>query len=412
MRSTASLVALVLALGAGACGSDHGIADPGSPSPSRSFGIWSPEGRETCTKEQHDAYAVVGPDGRLYPTWHPPIGPGGCSFGHEHGRDPRGSNLFKDIGPVPFGYANEMLAISDPANVRDEDHFGHKVEWENDIYLRLADGEREIGKVRCDVLVKLHQGTHSRDAFANNLHELVYHLHCDDGSAVDITLLTAIGQPGHFVRACDRVISVDAGPPTPANSPVGDGVRLIPDRSCIEQYMLRPPGQPSSFDQALHETWQTSSTIRREDGEPLAFFNPYFQVLLPSRYHDPARAPAVGRSIDVCYEETPEGHRATGGACAESTGGGLDAGVTYDDPRSRFNGAARFVDINVTRIRNLRGPPLWYTDAFGQRGAVAPFRGSIRQRMGQVDRDLGLPVGGPRLGEDRDYGGSEVRSPN
>lgn len=148
------------------------------------------------------------------------------------------------------------------------------------------------------------------------------------------------------------------------------------------------------------------------DGAPLAFFNPYFQVLLPSRFHDPALAPAVGRSLDVCYEETPEGNRAAGGPCDESTGAGNDAGVTYDDPRSRFNGAARFVDINVTRIQNLRGPSVWYTDAYGQRGEVTPFRGSIRQEIAQVEHELGLPVGGPRLGEDRDYGGSGVRAPN
>ena len=65
---------------------------PANATPSRAFGIWNPGPNDTCTKEQHDAYSVVGPDGKLYPTWHPPTGPGGCTFGHEHGRDPHGSS--------------------------------------------------------------------------------------------------------------------------------------------------------------------------------------------------------------------------------------------------------------------------------------------------------------------------------
>src|ERR1041384_8418198 len=92
-----------------------------------SFGLWSPGANDDCTKAQHDAYSVVGPDHKLYPTWHPPVDPvTGCSFGHDHGRDPRGSALYAEVGPIPFGYANEQLDVYDPANPRHEDHFGHK----------------------------------------------------------------------------------------------------------------------------------------------------------------------------------------------------------------------------------------------------------------------------------------------
>ncbi|HEY6209718.1 MAG TPA: hypothetical protein VIW28_11700 [Gemmatimonadales bacterium] len=46
---------------------------------------------------------MVGPDGKLHPTWHPPIDPAtGCSFGPDHGRDPRGSALYAQVGPIPF----------------------------------------------------------------------------------------------------------------------------------------------------------------------------------------------------------------------------------------------------------------------------------------------------------------------
>ena len=230
--------ALVVALAASAACSGDQFVDPTSGPAARSFGLWSPGPFDGCTKAQHDAYAVQGPDGKVYPTWHPPTGPGGCSFGHEHGRDPSGSDLHDDTEGLPFGVANEMLAISDPANPRDEDHFGHKVEWANDIDLEFRGAGSAIFTVKCDVLTKFHQGTHSKDAFTNNVHELIYHIRCDNGARMGITMLTAIGTPGEFVRSCDRDVHVQAGTPTPANSPSGGGFRSIPDRFCVEQHVL------------------------------------------------------------------------------------------------------------------------------------------------------------------------------
>ncbi len=394
-----------------ACSSDQFI-DPGSATPSRAFGIWSPGPNDSCTKEQHDAYTVLGPDGKAYPTWHPPLGPGGCTFGHEHGRDPSGSDLYGDADGLPFGVANEALSITDPANPRDEDHVGHKVEWENDIDLQFAGPGSAIFSLQCDVLTKLHQGTHSKDAFTNNLHELIYHFECEDGTEMHITMLTAIGNPGEFVRSCDHSVHIAAGTPTPVNSPQGGGFRSIPDRTCVEQHLLVPDGQQSNFHSALHENWETSNNVRREDGHTLASFNPYYQVRLPSRFHDPAIAPAVGRPIEVCYEVTPAGERASGGACDASTDDGQTTGVTFDDPRSRFNGAGHFVDINGNHVANSDGPEEWYTDAFGRNGRTEPFAGSVRQRIASMDNNVGVNAGGPTIGGDRVYSAAGVRAPN
>jgi hypothetical protein len=50
----------------------------------------------TCTEAVHDRYVLMGPDGRMYRTWHAqvvpidaanPSGPT-CRFGHEHGDQP------------------------------------------------------------------------------------------------------------------------------------------------------------------------------------------------------------------------------------------------------------------------------------------------------------------------------------
>jgi hypothetical protein len=395
--------------------SDQPLAEPtAATGPSAAFGIWTPGPNDTCTPEIHDRYATVGPDAKLYPTWHPPVDPEtGCTFGHEHGRDPSGSNLYGTVGPIPFGFANEQLDLWDPAGSRREDHVGHKVEWENDI--RLNFGGSVAGallELRCDVLTKLHQGTHSGDAFTNNLHELAYHIRCDDGTQMHVTLMSAIGRPGEFVRSCDPEQTILVGPATPVNSPEGEGRRALPDRVCVEQHAFVPEGQEGNFHDALHESWETSNAVRRADGRGLAFFNPYFQVELPSRYFDPTQPDYLARPIDICYETLPSGYRARGAPCDISTGGGVLLNVAYDDTRSAFDGAGRTVDINYNEIRNEEGPDVWYTDPFGQNGQVTPFPGSIRQFIAKMNNDRGIGMGGPRLGEDRPYGGSGVHPPN
>ena len=407
MPCSLSRLAVLGVFGVTACSSAASPVDPGSATSSRAFGIWRPGPHDTCTRDQHDAYAVIGPDGKAYPTWHPPSGPGGCTFGHEHGRDPSGSNLLESAGGLPFGYANEMLALADPAHPRDEDHVGHKVEWENDVALPLMGG----GTAVCDVLLKLHQGTHSRDAFSNNLHELVYHLRCDGGGELHVTMLAAIGLPGQFGRSCSETNYIKGGPPVPSNSPVGEGARYIPDRSCIDEHLLVPLGKPSNYTAALTESWNTSNTVKAAGGEAVAFFNPVFRVELPSRFFDTSRPGSLARSIDACYEWV-NNERAGGGACDESTEGGTIRGLAYDDPRSQFTGMRRSIVLNAVRITNAGGPEIWHTDAFGANGRAEPFTGSIQQRISPVQRELGMSSKGPMIGLGRVYGSAGVHSPN
>lgn len=401
-------LAVVLGL---AC-SESTQAPPVAPNGfSIAYGLWTPGPTDTCTKEQHDAYAVVGPDGKLYPTWHPPIGPGGCTFGHEHGREPSGANLASEVGAIPFGYANEQLAIYDPANPRNEDHFGHKIEWENDVQLNFgSDAANQLFDIRCDVLVKMHQGTHSKDAFTNNVHEIAYHIRCSDGTELHVTKMVAIGTPGGFVNSCtDSAIAVGAA--TPLNSPDGGGERRIPDVTCARR-LLVPAGQESNWD-LLRESWQMSEAIRAEDGHGLAFFNPYFQAFLPSRFYDPSAPNGVGRPIDVCYWVGPNGERARGGPCELSTANGADTGVQFNDPRSSFNGAARVFDVNSTLISNRDGPMVWYTDPYGRHGRTQPFSGSVRQVIAKIDNDLNnIFPSGPGIGRSRPYTGQGVHAPN
>jgi hypothetical protein len=55
---------------------------------------------------------------------------------------------------------------------------------------------------------------------------------------------------------------------------------------------------------------------------------------------------------------------------------------------------------------------VWYTDAYGQNGRAEPFPGSIRQRLAAMDNIVGVDVGGPTIGDDRQYSTAGVRAPN
>ena len=376
--------------------------------PSIAYATWNPGLSDTCTRADHERYSTIGPDSLLYPTWHPPIDPvTGCSFGHEHGRDPRGSALYREVGDMPFGYANQRLDIYDPGMRRHEDHVGHKVEWENDVELHFGDGGNAVLSIRCDVLTKLHQGTHSRDAFTNNMHELIYHVRCTDGTRMSVTMMATIGTAGAFVASCDRDRVIHAGTPTPANSPNGGGHRAIPDRQCIDELMLVGAGQRANVQGALRESWETSNVIKRADGHGIAHFNPYYQVIYPSRHFDATKPNATGRPFDICRELTLTGDSVRGAReCDQSR-----SATSYDDPRSQFNGVLRFVDVNSNDISNAGGPEYWYTDPLGKNGRREPFPGSIRQYIARIDNS-GRGGSGPSIGHERDYGAGRAHPPN
>lgn len=405
--STVALIALLLT--SISCDDDVLTAPrfdaPVEIGPASALGIWAPSGPDTCSPAIHDSYSVVGPDGLRYPTWHPPVDPAtGCTFGHEHGRDPSGSRLFAEVGPIPFGYANEHLVESGFGAHRHEDHVGHKIEWENGMQMNVGNTGSATFNVTCDVLTKLHQGTHSPDAFTNNLHEVVYHIRCTDGTAFSATLLTPIGTPGELVASCDRDRRTMVGTATPPISPNGGGKRAVPDVGCIDTHVLRTDGERPRFDSALRESWEISASLRRANGSTLVSFNPYYQVMDPSRYHAPAAPNQLARPIDLCYDATVDRRD----RCASVP---VDEVLAWNDPRSPFKGVRRFVDVNGNTIKNSDGPTVWYTDPLGRNGRTEPFPGSIRQWVARRDNS-GFSLHGGVMGKDRSYDAPGVRAPN
>jgi hypothetical protein len=394
---------IALLVGVGSCSDEPtGPDNPGLQpvGEAAAYGKWSPSGPDTCSQAVHDSYSTVGPDGMLYPTWHPPVDPGsGCTFGHEHGRDPRGSDLYNQVGDIPFGLANQYLLESGFGASRHEDHVGHKVEWENDMEMRVGDGASAVLTVTCDALVKLHQGTHSPDAFTNNMHEVVYHIRCSDGTGFSATLLVPIGTPGEFVVGCARENHIQVGVANPSISPGGGGKRAVPARTCVNEHVFNG-GRPR-FDSALRESWEISARLKSVSNRTLVSFNPYFQVRDPSRFFDPALEKVMGRPVDLCDQIT----NSSRDRCE-----GVAPNTAWDAPQSPFKGVRRFVDINSNNVRNADGPTVWYTDPLGNNGQTEPFPGSIRQWVAQRDNS-GLDLHGPVIGN-RSYDAPGVRAPN
>jgi hypothetical protein len=171
--------------------------------------------------------------------------------------------------------------------------------------------------------------------------------------------------------------------------------------------MLVPPGERARVQSALHESWETSNVLKRADGHMLAHFNPYYQVLYPSRFFDPSQPLNTGRPLAVCREMTVAGDSARDAReCQQSSGA-----TAFDDARSVFNGVLRVVDINSNDIRNASGPEYWYTDPLGRNGRKEPFPGSIRQYIARIDNS-GRGGSGPTLGQHRDYGAGRAHAPN
>jgi hypothetical protein len=345
--------------------------------PAKALGIWSPSRFDSCPTALHDRYATRGPGGKLYPGWHPPVvrNPATgrrCTFGHEHGRDPRGSDLYRWVarhlgGGIPFGAASEALDAYAAANpgtaTRHEDHVGHKIEWQNNVRLlrRTRTGARRPISVTCDFLTKLHQGSHSADAFTNNAHELIYAVRCDDGTR----LLTTT-----FARVS-----------------------------------LRARG--------LQETWTSANRLATPAGRRIASWNPAFAVLDPARYRDPTQPAGLARTIDICWAPSPPLSIVLRSACALATAHGTrSTPLPFDDPRSPFTGTHRETYFNQTTITNRKGPRRWYTDPFGRSASPKPFPGALCQLVSPTNNTHRPTLQSQPFGAERPYSRPSVHAPN
>lgn len=442
---------------------------------SMAMGKWIPNPKfDTCTTEFHDSFSVIGPDGKRYPTWHPPtaVDPKTgktCTFGHEHGRDPKAYQYWDEVkrgfafdankdgqisneefatAGIPFGYVNEQVDAyfadnpSTTAFMRHEDHVGHKVEY--------ANGEGDIGDgtdpfdrnltggvvvpvknssegtkwnasgIRCYHFQKIHQGVSTADATTNNLHELIAHTKCESSrsefpSSTSLTsAMVSFGAAGEFTRFCntDRTSIIKTG--TNASNQFfpgtrGVGMRNIIDRNCVEQTFLVPDG---TFSANSYEIWDAAIKIYTTDGRMLIDNgNGGWEVLDAIRYYYPGAPNNVGYHADLCYE-TLGNRRMRGGVCDWMTNYGQIKGITWDDPRSGFRGLTRGQYVNPHIVNNSGGPSVWYTDPFGRNARQQPFPGSVRQSIPSVNTRINFDIDPRIILRTHNSGNNSVHGPN
>ena len=305
---------------------------------SHALGLWAPGAADTCPAALHDSYSVVGPDGKLYPTWHPPrvIDPATgelCSFGHEHGRNPAGSDLSSTGSPTAGrpgarrrgGHpvrarergAGRLRGRPTPAlPTRHEDHVGHKIEWENDVELERASGggRSQIG-VTCDFLTKSTRARTPPTPLATTSTS------CSTRCAA--TTAPACLRRSSSASGCRTSSSAPATSPrssragTSHPTPPAAAFASSPTAPASRTTSWSRAGSSPSSRGACTRTGSRRTTCARPAASELAYFDPHFAVFNPSRYgYDGG---SIGRVIDVCWETEPGGEPPRGGACGDAT---------------------------------------------------------------------------------------------
>lgn len=375
---------------------------------SRTFGQWTPTQIGDCPKWLHDTYWVEGDDNKVYPTWHPavdynPDTGAYCTFGHEHGTNPRASRVFQEVGMPAFGYVSENHEPSTIALQRREDHFGYKVLVANNFDFYDARNTADIRK--CSVLIAIHVGTHSADAFTNTAHETLTAGKCDGLESFKVRQFHLFGPPGMFREAeaegCSAFIASGLLF-SPSNQPTGGVHRSGPTAACF----LRgtPADQIRLTKRRLIEYWLTG------------FFGGslYYTIGNPSRHFDGARPDRLGRNVDLCYVP---GHPLQSTLECQETVAASRSQISFDDPRSSFRGSIH----SNTHFSALKfdGSPtrVVYTNAWGQNPSRTPdpTRGiTIPQTLPTVAFYLRSDGAASRIPNvDHSSGGRNgVRSPN
>jgi len=456
--------------------SSGGGTNPSDRPNSAAMGQWTPvSGVDTCTQAFHDTFFVIGPDGKKYPTWHPPtaVDPATktlCSFGHEHGRDPRGSALWdalrvhyafdqnnngtidtaeRDASGIPFGYVAEQLRAFNAANGlaannRVQAHVSYKIAWENGILrTRTVNGQPQTFDLSCDALTMLNQDTQSADAFASNLQELIYAVDCSRGNDAAVyggkayvSVMATFGDPGQFaVSQPDGTIdTIRFGTAQPPDSPAGNGEvgRVIPIADNVYAAVLVPAGATSDFATGLTETWFAGARLIRTDATELVFLDPSFAVRSASRYFDVAQIDGVARTVDLCYIGLSAGglviddpllagqivRQARGPECAAIAPNGPATAVVnrvrFDDLTSPFNGCRRSTGLGLTRINNTTPTTIWYSDPYGQATRSTTFTGGVKQFVVTINNSATTGLDRVIFGTDIDFcvAGSNIHAPN
>ncbi len=337
----------------------HPPVPTAAPSPVSSTGAPAPISSDRC-QALHDSFTATGPDGRQYPTWHPPTA-GGCSFGYEHGDDPRGSPALNGRA-VLFGYAAVQIGHA-------EAHAGYKVFRQDNV--NDSNAPSHTGS---SVLTVLHQGSSSAKRFTADAvhHSVAFHyFNPNDGREVHVQMMAPFG-----------TLLVGCG----ANDPT----MVLRQQQMEELPGFRQVSADKCFNlpSIAYEDWITALYVGRDENRTwTAYIDPHFAIFEPNTY---------------CI--------VTNGAC---TLGYSDVRAgTGADPLStnaQFKGTKREAYLNQVWLDNRTGSTSIWTDAHGMlvsRGTP----GAIEQYVAAISsRPLGNSIA---FGRDRDFDDGTVHAPN
>lgn len=293
--------------------------DDAEPTPVPDEDRETPVAGEECPAWVHDQYVTTGPDGKEYPTWHPPVDPEyGCVFGHEHGADPRTSNA--DDSMPAFGYAAAQIGMNEP-------HEGFKV------FVINAGDESEGKRAQADYRLVYHMGTSLVGRYTARFHSFEYDYVARDGS----------GREFHIYGMSDTTDKVGStcGP--------RQGGRDFSTIGCDDPYeiwsfsfRIKHPDDP--YTDAMHVRLHASGSVAAFD---------------PITTRDPADNSRLVYSQDYYYP---------------------DSGIDPTSPEARFQGCQREMYGGPNYWNNAGKSTVYYTDAYGN---VQPGPGPnlIRQEV-------------------------------
>ncbi len=189
-------------------------------------------GDSLCPLSVHDLYTATGPDGKMYPTWHPPVdSQHHCYFDHEHGSDPQSYIGFAESGTPLFGYTAAKAGIEEP-------HQGYKVFVANNDLRDHA------------WMILLNQDTSSPQRVLAQFHTVDWNISdLTRKGLVDLHLMADFGPP---VENCPRLIPI---PIPTASSRISLGQhRALVTTNCVRhnqyEYWMGAVSIPDIFEAA------------------------------------------------------------------------------------------------------------------------------------------------------------------
>lgn len=299
-----------------------------TPSPTSSQ---APVAGQPCPSWVHDSYVAKGPDGALYPTWHPSVDPlYGCTIGHEHGDDPTGSAALRGR-PVLFGYAAAKAGMTEP-------HAGFKVyRWDPHTNV-----QNPTSHTTASAIMVLHQGTAGLARFVNVFHSAQYHYwNPTDGREIHVDMLAPFGKLAVGCGANDPgMISVQQ-----ADAP---GMRQVAGAQCFGA--ARYPDTTGVIPGTIpYEDWLTALYIGKDpSGNWKAYIDPHFAVFNPNTYCIPNAGLPAASPCTIGYSDVRAGQ-------------GIDPATSGSD----FKGVKREAYLNQVWLANAGGATTIWTDPYG-----------------------------------------------